>query len=146
MDESLECTEETLNTGHEELTAEQKRRILRNKERALALKEQRRLAKPYDRPDSPKGKNVPLSSSTYQPSSSSRDTPPQPSAFRNSHAGFMFNDEDTSVQRHEYRRVEDDGMSFNLCSVLNINKPSEHFIPKHTKYFFTIHPTSSLNV
>ena len=81
----------------EELTAEQKERIEKNRARALALREQRRQAKPYDRP--PKNHRTTL----VQAEGSAQ------LALRDSHAGFIFEDE--GDQKHKYQRIEEDGRS-----------------------------------
>lgn len=83
-----------------EITEEKKRRAQKNKERALALKEQRRRAKPYDRQEA------------HATPSSSRDPLP---AARNSYAGFMYEEEDL-VKQHRYRLVEEDGKLLISCT------------------------------
>ena len=87
------------------LTIEQKRRIQKNKERARAVKEQRRLSKPYDRPN------------TAARDSLQQQEEQEALSFRDSHAGFMYDAEDTSsssAQKHT-RLVEEDGRD-NHCN------------------------------
>lgn len=111
MDEELalellleeEIASEQGNSTRQELTGEQKERIQKNKERARALKEQRRQSKPYDRPPSTSNS----SSSTGSSALSSREQRPQ--VLRNSHAGFMFEEDESATQKHKYHRVEEDG-------------------------------------
>ena len=107
----------------QELTEEQKRRIQRNKEKA---QERRKLSKPYhDKPG--KGPEKPT---TCPVASSSRDPQPglvvqsqvhnlhQPwvpldsaTPFRDSHAGFMYSEEDGDVARRpKSKLVEEPGM------------------------------------
>ena len=76
----------------QELSEEQKQRIQRNKDKALALKERRKQAKPYDRPA-----KVSVRASRDQPS-------------RDSHSGFMFEEEEeATAHKHKYHRVEEEG-------------------------------------
>ena len=88
-----------------EITEDQKKRAQRNKERALALKEQRRRAKPYDRQEGGGG-----TLARAAPSSSRDPFPKQPAVpapSRNSYAGFMYEEEE--LAQHRYRLVEEDG-------------------------------------
>lgn len=87
--------------ANQELTEEQKRRIQKNKDKAMLLKEQRKRAAPYERPVST---GATCLSRDPQPSSSSS------SSYKNSHAGFMYDEDDSvTAQQHKYRRVEENG-------------------------------------
>ena len=91
----------------EELTADQKQRIQRNKERAQALKERRKSSKPYNRPG---GQERTHSGSATSSHTQSHDQNQQPAPFIDSHAGFMFDtEEDGSSQQHRYRQIEEEG-------------------------------------
>lgn len=104
----MEGEEET--SSQKELTTDQKQRIQRNKERARALKEQRRRSHPYEG-DGGREKGPSNSTSTATPHAESRDQQQPPQHYRNSHAGFMFEtEEESSVNRHEYHLVEDEGV------------------------------------
>lgn len=89
----------------DELTGDQRSRIKANHERALAIREQRKRLRPQEVVDSKKKAKESDFSSKYLDSSVQKLT-----ALRDSHAGFMF-DEDTDEQdqKHKYRRVEEDG-------------------------------------
>ena len=90
----------------EELTVDQKELIQRNKERARALKEQRRRVKPYDRPGGgvEKAHSISLHAQSHHQELQH--------AQRNSHAGFMFDSEEESAsQQHRYRQIEEEGNS-----------------------------------
>lgn len=84
--------------AHQELTEDQKRRIQKNKDKARLLKEQRKRAAPYERPVSTGATCL------------SRDPQPSSSSCKNSHAGFMYDEDDSvTAQQHKYRRVEENG-------------------------------------
>ena len=85
------------------LTEEQKRRIQKNKERAQTLREQREKAKPYDA-GSIKKKGLQGASS-----STSFDVSQQVKSSRNTHAGFIIEDDEEVKQLDCYRKVEDEG-------------------------------------
>lgn len=88
--------------AHQELTEEQKKRIQKNKDKARLLKEQRKRAAPYERPVSNLNSGATCLSRDPQPSSSSS------SSYKNSHAGFMYDEDDSiTAQQHKYRRVEE---------------------------------------
>lgn len=98
----------------QELTEQQKMRTQRNKERAQALKEQRKHAKPYDRPSQERGKSPSTSHDSLlrlQPTAL-----PDPAPFRNSCAGFMYEEEDDTAPQHRYRQVEEEGRYPLVCT------------------------------
>ena len=86
----------------QELTEQQRDRIQKNKQRAQGLKELRKRSKPYERHDTActTGSSV-MTKNTHQ-----AQVPP---ALRNSHAGFIFDEEDCLTQQHKYQRVEEEG-------------------------------------
>lgn len=91
----------------ENLTEDQKERIHINKEKAHALRERRRKAKPYDGPTRKSGC---LSSVTHGADACTPDLSKQPLSLKNTHAGFIIDDDDESSGRtHSYRRVEEEG-------------------------------------
>lgn len=106
MEDSLASREAC---ARQELTEDQKSRTQRNRERAQALKEQRRREKPYDRLDAGIAGKIPGSSSSRDPL---RQPLRQPTLapFRNSHAGFMYEEEEGgATQQLKYRQVDEDG-------------------------------------
>ena len=95
-----------------DLTEEQLKRIHRNKGKALALRKQRRKAKPYDGPSKKTDSTVTLASSTPNPPMQ------QPLSSRSYHAGFIIDDDDDSSGRmHSYQRLEEEGKVLCLVSV-----------------------------
>lgn len=118
-----------------ELTEDQKCRSLRNKERAQALKKQSRGAKPYERPHSQETGKSPSSSSSRDPLPRPQAQPagPNPPHFRNSHAGFIYEEEGGATQSLQYRRVEDDGTFTFLYASLPCNRPTPNYSVSHIR-------------
>ena len=114
-DEELEKSTSSFSTY--QLTTDQKKQIQKNRERAQALREQRRQSKPYDKPDSSPIKRV----INTPAASTSCETLPAIN-LRNSHAGFMYDDDsNASGQVKMYQRVEEDGMSLNQIEIYIYN-------------------------
>ena len=96
--ELAELEEQEAACTSQSLTTEQRKLIQTNKERAREVRERKKRVKPYDRPVSPK-------EITKSPVPNSTTT----AGLRNSHAGFMFDDEGgDSGQQHTYQRVEEE--------------------------------------
>ena len=104
--ESSDSSDDEKKRGEDvSLTEEQQKRILKNKERALARRESRRKAKPYDEP-AIKQKTA--------PSSASYEVPQRATSSRNTHAGFVVDEDEDIMQKTKYRQVEDQGTG--LCN------------------------------
>ncbi len=88
------------------LTEEQKQRIHRNKEKALALRDLRKKSKPYDKVSERSSKQRQGGSSSV-----SLDKQSQPlRSARNTHAGFIMDDDEDAKKAHAYKKVEDAGI------------------------------------
>jgi len=93
------------------LTEEQQKRIHKNKEKALALRETRKKAKPYEEPAT-KQKRASWSAKY--------EVPQRATSSRNTHAGFIVDEDEDTIQKKKYRKVEDEGTTV-VVSFYKIN-------------------------
>ena len=96
-------------SGSLKLSEGQQERIQRNRERAKALRQARRSAKPYDKsPKAVAGFASNTGRTSEYVSRQSGTARPSTGRFTDTHGGYLLDDEQSSEQ-HSYCVVEDDG-------------------------------------
>ena len=126
--------EEQKDCSSPNLTAEQKQLIQKNRERAREVRERKKRVKPYDRPANTPNELV-IEHPVVGANSRDHSTALQNAGLRNSHAGFMFDEEDDdSCQQHTYHRVEEEGI---------LNTQGQGLLPRVWYRMCLINPTPS---